>query len=430
MDRTLRWLRASRQAMVAELRQLVQTSRLLHTATALVHQLQRERGLSNLYLGSQTDAWLAPLTQQTATTDREQEEFAAELEAIDSGATTPGLQRARLLTDIALVHQGLQALPWLREQVLQRRCSASWATQAYIRLIQTLLSMVFEAADAAQDPDISRCLVALFHLAQGKEFAGQERAAGALAFARGAISADEQQHLQHLIDAQLRSIEVVTTLTSKELADALTSLPDATELARLERFRRHLLSAGAVVRLDSSFSAAWFDACTARLDALRRIEKQLVEELRALSEHKLRQAELSLTELERSDIGPGPEADPSRDSGKAAAAFFGSDEEAIGLAPAPAPPWPHGSSACVLQVIEAQSRQLQQVTAELERVRANLQERRLIERAKGLLMARQGLSEADAHRRLRQQAMNQGRRLVDVAQALLSTAELLPTDRS
>lgn len=425
MDRTLRWLRASRQAMVAELRQLVQTSRLLHTATALVHQLQRERGLSNLYLGSPTDAWLAPLTQQTVTTDREQKDFAAELDAIDLSATTPGLQRARLLTDIALVHQGLQALPWLREQVLQRRCSARWATQAYIRLIQTLLSMVFEAADAAQDPDISRCLVALFHLAQGKEFAGQERAAGALAFARGTIAADEQQHLQHLIDAQQRSIEVVTTLTSNDLADALTSLPEATELARLERFRRHLLSAGAAVRLDSSCSAAWFAACTARLDGLRRVEEQLVEELRALSEHKLQLAKRSLAELDRGDLDLRSSEDAWRD----AAAFFAAEIEAAGPA-ARAPSWPHGSSACVLQVIEAQSRQLQQVTAELERVRANLQERRLIERAKGLLMARQGLSEADAHRRLRQQAMNQGRRLVDVAQALLSTAELLPTDRS
>lgn len=424
MDRALRWLRASRQAMVAELRQLAQTSRLLHTTTALVHQLQRERGLTNLFLGSTTDEWREALTQQTAATDREREGFTAELDAIDSGMTTPGLQRARLLTDIALVHQGLQALPWLREQVLERRCSARWATQAYIRLIQTLLSMVFEAADAAQDPDISRCLVALFHLAQGKELAGQERAAGALAFARGSISADEQRHLQHLIDAQQRSIEVVATLTSKELADALANLPDATVLAKLERFRRHLLSSGTAARLNSSCSAAWFAACTARLDALRRVEEQLVQELRALSEHKLRQAERSLSELATGDLDLRSDEDAWKD----AAAFFAAEDEAARSA-APAPSWPHGSSACVLEVIEAQSRQLQQVTAELERVRANLQERRLIERAKGLLMARQGLSEADAHRRLRQQAMNQGRRLVDVAQALLASAELLPADR-
>ena len=58
--------------MVAELRQLVQTSRLLQTTTALVHHLQRERGLSNLYLGSPDDAWLPALTQQRATTDRKQ----------------------------------------------------------------------------------------------------------------------------------------------------------------------------------------------------------------------------------------------------------------------------------------------------------------------------------------------------------------------
>ena len=50
----------------------------------------------------------------------------------------------------------------------------------------------------------------------------------------------------------------------------------------------------------------------------------------------------------------------------------------------------------------------------------------LVERAKGVLMHHQGLAEDEAYRLLRQTAMNQGRRLVDVAQAVLAMAELLP----
>lgn len=66
------------------------------------------------------------------------------------------------------------------------------------------------------------------------------------------------------------------------------------------------------------------------------------------------------------------------------------------------------------------------MSAELDTVRASLNERKLIERAKGILMAHRQLSEADAHKLLRQTAMNQNRRLGDVAEAVLAMADILP----
>ena len=80
----------------------------------------------------------------------------------------------------------------------------------------------------------------------------------------------------------------------------------------------------------------------------------------------------------------------------------------------------------IVDVLHAQSRRLQAMSDELVAVRATLDERRLIERAKGVLMRHQGLAEEEAYRLLRQTAMNQGRRLADVAQAVLAVAEFLP----
>ena len=57
--------------------------------------------------------------------------------------------------------------------------------------------------------------------------------------------------------------------------------------------------------------------------------------------------------------------------------------------------------------------------------RMPLNERKIIERAKGLLMATRKLSEADAHKMLRQTAMNQNRRLLDVAQSVLALSDYL-----
>ena len=63
---------------------------------------------------------------------------------------------------------------------------------------------------------------------------------------------------------------------------------------------------------------------------------------------------------------------------------------------------------------------------ELDTVRASLNERKLIERAKGLLMAHRHLSEEEAHKTMRQMAMNQNRRLIEVAEAVLAMADVLP----
>ena len=62
---------------------------------------------------------------------------------------------------------------------------------------------------------------------------------------------------------------------------------------------------------------------------------------------------------------------------------------------------------------------------ELEEARSELEGRKLIDRAKGILMKTRGLSEADAYALLRKTAMNQNRRIADIAQSLITAAGLL-----
>jgi response regulator NasT len=62
---------------------------------------------------------------------------------------------------------------------------------------------------------------------------------------------------------------------------------------------------------------------------------------------------------------------------------------------------------------------------ELEEARSQLESRKLIERAKGILMSTRGLSEADAYALLRKTAMNQNRKLSEIAESLITAAGLL-----
>jgi response regulator NasT len=62
---------------------------------------------------------------------------------------------------------------------------------------------------------------------------------------------------------------------------------------------------------------------------------------------------------------------------------------------------------------------------ELQDARSELEDRKVIEQAKGILMRQRGLDEAAAYALLRKTAMNQNRKLADVAQSLLTAASLL-----
>lgn len=62
---------------------------------------------------------------------------------------------------------------------------------------------------------------------------------------------------------------------------------------------------------------------------------------------------------------------------------------------------------------------------ELDRTRSALEERKVIDRAKGILMAAKSLSEDAAYALLRKTAMNENKKIAEVAQSVVMAAELL-----
>ncbi|MBS0232273.1 MAG: ANTAR domain-containing response regulator [Proteobacteria bacterium] len=65
------------------------------------------------------------------------------------------------------------------------------------------------------------------------------------------------------------------------------------------------------------------------------------------------------------------------------------------------------------------------MTRELDEARTELENRKLIDRAKGILMTTRGLTEPQAYTLLRKTAMNQNRKLSEIAESLITAAGLL-----
>ena len=79
----------------------------------------------------------------------------------------------------------------------------------------------------------------------------------------------------------------------------------------------------------------------------------------------------------------------------------------------------------VIDTAIARFQVLRQMRVELAETRRALEERKVIDRAKGLLMKAKGIQEDEAYALLRKTAMNQNRRVADVAEALVTASGLL-----
>jgi len=78
----------------------------------------------------------------------------------------------------------------------------------------------------------------------------------------------------------------------------------------------------------------------------------------------------------------------------------------------------------LLDIADAQLRQLLQMRKQITDLQNTLQERKLVDRAKGLIMGTGKYSEEQAYHALRKLAMNQNRTMADIAEGVISSPEL------
>lgn len=79
----------------------------------------------------------------------------------------------------------------------------------------------------------------------------------------------------------------------------------------------------------------------------------------------------------------------------------------------------------VLEMAMVRFRAFDRMQKELDDARSALEDRKIIDRAKGILMQRKGLSEPEAYAQLRSTAMRQNKKIVEVSASLISAMDLL-----
>lgn len=405
------YLLTARQQEISELEALLNTCALVRLSGKLIHALQSERGTANLYVAGHHEPFLKLHQEKAAETDAQLENLIAILTP-SLGTSTAFVHRSTLLARIALALQSLEVLGQIRSEVGALELDPASITSRYTEIVRALMALIFEATDITADPEVSQRLLALFNLIEAKESAGLERATGSRMLASGTCSPSDQTLLATLIQRQEQSIEHFQQFCGANGLAQWEALERTLPMAELERTRRKLLTQP--IDADIKTSEAWFITTSARLDGLHCVETYLTDQIR--------QSCLARIEQNRAKL-----ADQTHQVTASHDLPHGLKEAAQNLSNNLHPEQHLGSrlNRSLLDILQEQSNHLQQVSSELAAVRMALEDRKLIDRAKGLLMQQQGLTEDAAYHLLRQKAMQQNMRLSEIAASLLAMADLL-----
>ncbi len=415
------FLIASKRSEINSLEYFLEMGQLIVIVSDLIHALQKERGASNLYIGSKGQHFSEQLVEYIAATNLRVTEFHAVLKSINPKMTGHA-GNSRLLNRIAYTLHTLASLPQFRAQVRQLSIQMDDVITVYSETISGLLSIVFETADAAVDPTIARILVALFNLMHGKELAGRERAVGVAGFSARQFSADQRGRLQFLIEGQERCFELF-----REFADPASGLlweqyTHSFNVAEIERLRRVALNDRPQM-IEPQLYDQWFKLLTQHIDNLKTVELGLQMHLQQLCLQRVSDAKKMLTQqqdlidtlsthaedtfvvlLSHSQI-PNLNASSPQD-------YYQTE----GIGPK--------LGRSVFELVQNQAHSLQQMHDELTAARTAIEEKKLQEKAKVLLMKNRKLTEDQAHKLLRQMAMDQGKRLSEIARTIVDMAHI------
>ncbi|MCG7200461.1 nitrate- and nitrite sensing domain-containing protein [Marinobacter pelagius] len=414
------YLIASKQCELGHLQHFLQLGKLIQSISNLVHGLQQERGAANMFLGSGGEKFGTERKAMVKEAERLRATFNQALAEVHDSLTAHPVS-TQLLNHIASAVHGLEDLSALRRQVERQTLTATEATEAYSRLIQNLITVVFEAADTAVDPSIAGLLVAMVHLMNGKEFCGQERAVGSAGFSSGRFDTALSQRMMHLVEAQERCFEVFVSFSDADSRELWYRVRAHPREAEIEQLRRHGCSVGPYKTLDPELAKQWFKLMTERMDELKKVEDAVEGCFHARCVDRFGEARNSLAHQETligslDERGQGTQPMlvlcDSGNEGQSGEAW-GSD--GVGQQ--------FGRS--IFDLVQEQTRRLQQMTDELQSAKEALEDRKTQEKAVLLLMEHRKIGNDEAHRVLRKLAMDQGKKLPEVARALVSMADVL-----
>ncbi|WP_299179244.1 methyl-accepting chemotaxis protein [uncultured Neptuniibacter sp.] len=240
-------------------------------SSALVHELQKERGATAGFIGSKGSKFSSELSGQRSLTDEAQRAWGDYL-------TSVTIEDREINEIINKVKSQLSQKDTVRSRVDRLDISPKEAISFYTGLNKTLLSSASTVAKLSSDSEISRQTGGFYALLQSKERAGIERAVLSNVFAADYFASGLYERFLQLVSQQEAFSSQFLATASKEHVEFYNNALSVGAVNKVKEYR-------AIAKERSSMggfnveSTEWFGQSTARINQLKKIENTLADSL-------------------------------------------------------------------------------------------------------------------------------------------------------
>ncbi len=244
-------------------------------SSRLIHELQKERGISSLYLGAtNSDSFTKKLELQKKSTNKALKDF----------ITQVSLQKNQLYNNNfkKLINAAISEINKLesnRHDIMERSLAPSAMRSYYAAAIKKLFIIISEIGEFSTSNHITKNFTGFINFMEAKEKAGQERAVGTTGFSVGKFNTTNMKRFLSLIAEQelfMRNFIANSTPTDISYAHDTISGPAVQEQIRLREIALNSITSGSVENITASH---WFKTATDRINLMQQVENYLLKDL-------------------------------------------------------------------------------------------------------------------------------------------------------
>ena len=242
----------------------------------LVHELQKERGMTAGFLGSKGTKFGSNLRTQRQNTDQKRTKNTSFWHEQD-------FKRNEVVQLNSAIEHALQQIDTIRQQVDAQKISIGEAIGYYSQLNKDLLSVAVINAEISTDALVTKETIAYYNFLQGKERAGIERAVLSNTFAKNEFSAGMFAKFITLVSEQNTFFNGFKSFSNAENITFFDQQLDNDAVKEVTKMRTIANNKQSDLGVDAEY---WFAQSTARIGQLKKIENHLGSKILTLVETK------------------------------------------------------------------------------------------------------------------------------------------------
>jgi len=257
-----------------EMAQLSELGRFAPIVSDVVHEMQKERGMSAGFIGSRGKYFANELPEQIKTTDSKRVLLQKALSKLDVASFGSGLD-----SKVQIVNSELEKFDVARNGVSGLTSSVVEMATYYTGTIAKLLAVVEEMTMLSSDANATRAIAAYTNFLQGKERAGIERAMGANGFGNGKFSPAIYVKFVELIGQQKVFISNFRQYGISDLVGFFDQTMTGQVVDDVARMRKIAIESTQTGHTGDISSKEWFGKITKKINLLKSVEDRISGDL-------------------------------------------------------------------------------------------------------------------------------------------------------